>query len=166
MTRQPIHAGTVARFHAGCWRGALILGESGAGKSDLALRALAAGWRLVADDYSLVWTSGGRLWARAPDAIRDRMEVRGLGVVPQAALALAPLCLAVRCEAAHPERMPEPEFLRLVGTDLPLVRLRPFEASAVARLDRALVTRGLGQAMLGTGPASAYLARSPEWTSM
>ena len=54
----------------GGWRGALIEGPSGAGKSDLALRALDAGFRLVADDRVVVWTSGGRLFGRAPDAAR------------------------------------------------------------------------------------------------
>ena len=63
---------------------------SGAGKSDLALRALQAGWRLVADDYALVWRSGEGLWARAPETIVGRIEARGLGVVPEPALGLRP----------------------------------------------------------------------------
>ena len=44
------HAGLIALWDAGVWRGALIEGVSGAGKSDLMLRALQAGWTLVADD--------------------------------------------------------------------------------------------------------------------
>jgi serine kinase of HPr protein (carbohydrate metabolism regulator) len=49
-----LHAGLVALRLAGFWRGALICGPSGAGKSDLALKALDAGFRLVADDR-VVW---------------------------------------------------------------------------------------------------------------
>ena len=44
------HAGLLAQRIGGRWKGALIEGPSGAGKSDLALKALDAGFRLVADD--------------------------------------------------------------------------------------------------------------------
>ena len=35
-----VHGGLIARRRAGFWRGVLIEGPSGSGKSDLALRAL------------------------------------------------------------------------------------------------------------------------------
>ncbi|HYE43142.1 MAG TPA: aldolase [Caulobacteraceae bacterium] len=138
-----IHAGALAKFCAGAWRGVLVLGPSGAGKSDLALRALAAGWRLVADDYSLVWASGGRLWARAPERICDRIEARGLGIVGETCRALAPIGLAVAAETGEIERMPEPETMTFAGVETPLLRLNLLQASALAKLDRALMPRGL-----------------------
>ena len=49
------HAGLIAARSNGPWRGVLIEGEAGAGKSDLTLRALAAGFRLVADDRVVLW---------------------------------------------------------------------------------------------------------------
>ena len=61
------HAGLIARFEPPVWRGVLIDGPSGSGKSDLALRALDGGWMLVADDRVLVWACEGRLYGRAPD---------------------------------------------------------------------------------------------------
>ena len=64
-----LHAGLVARRQDGYWRGVLIEGASGAGKSDLALRALDHGFRLVADDRVVVWASGGALYGRAPDSL-------------------------------------------------------------------------------------------------
>ena len=63
------HAGLVALRWRGDWQGVLIEGPPGSGKSDLALRALTEGFRLVADDRVLLWTSGGRLWGRAPDVL-------------------------------------------------------------------------------------------------
>ena len=71
-----VHATVIAKWRDGVWRGVLLFGASGAGKSDLALRALEAGWRLVADDYALAWRSGDSLWARAPETIESRIEAR------------------------------------------------------------------------------------------
>jgi serine kinase of HPr protein (carbohydrate metabolism regulator) len=48
------HAGLVATRLGGRWRGALIEGPSGTGKSDLANRMIATGFRLVADDREYI----------------------------------------------------------------------------------------------------------------
>lgn len=146
-----VHATTVAHWRAGVWRAVMLFGPSGSGKSDLALRALQAGWRLVADDYTLVWRSGEGLWARAPETIVDRIEARGLGVVPEPCLGAAQAVLAVKCELGKIERMPEPEVVHVADVALPCVRLRALDASAFAKLERALSTR-----VLGASARSAY----------
>jgi len=133
------HAGLIARARGGRWRGALIEGPSGAGKSDLALRALEQGWSLVADDRTLVWISGGRLYGRAPDSLKGLIEARGLGVIAAAHRSFAAIALAVRCvDAAAIERTPLPESLSLLGLSLPLIAIAPAEFSAPAKLGRAL----------------------------
>jgi serine kinase of HPr protein (carbohydrate metabolism regulator) len=141
-----LHGGLVALRLGGRWRGALILGPSGAGKSDLALRALDAGFRLVADDRVSVWTSGGALYGRAPDPLRGLIEARGTGVVAAPAVALAEIVLAVRCAGAGEtiERMPEPAAETIAGAAVPLMRIDPREASAPAKLRRALLHLGRG----------------------
>ena len=147
-----LHAGLVALRLEGWWRGALILGPPGAGKSDLALRALDLGLRLAADDRVLVWTSGGALYGRAPGPIAGLIEARGLGVMPEPALPYAQIVRAARCvppgEAI--ERLPDPQVERVAGAALPLIRLDPREASAPAKLRRALE-------YLGGGRQQAYL---------
>lgn len=147
MTRtpEPIHATVVARHldgPGGGWRAALVTGPSGAGKSDLALRLLERGWRLVTDDYALVWVSGDRLYARAPPTISGRMEVRGLGLVPCYPLAFARAVLLVRCVGAAPERLPEPAFEPVAGGRLPVVEIEALHASAPARVAQALSSLG------------------------
>ncbi len=99
-----VHGGLVAKRLGGLWRAVLIEGPSGAGKSDLALRALEAGFRLVADDRVILWTSGGRLFGRAPETLFGLMEIRGLGIEPVCARPLAEVVLVARPGA--PERMP------------------------------------------------------------
>lgn len=126
----------------GGWRGVLIEGASGAGKSDLALRALACGFRLVADDRTLLWTSGGRLFGRAPDPLHGLLEVRGVGVVAEPALGFCEVALIAR-EGA-PERLPEPRWESLLGVEIPVVGLRFFEPSAPAKLGRALANFDAG----------------------
>ncbi len=131
-----VHAGLLGARVGGRWRGVLVEGPSGAGKSDLALRALHLGFRLVADDRVLLWTSGGRLFGRAPDPLRDLLEVRGQGVLAASGLPLAEVALIAR--SAAPERMPEDPRASLLGVDLPLLELDLREASAPAKLGRAL----------------------------
>ena len=131
-----IHAGLVAAFTRTGWRGVLIEGPAGAGKSDLAIRALDQGFRLVADDRVALWVSAGRLFGRAPETLAGLLEVRGLGVVDVAALPLAEVALVVRC--GTPERTPDPAFTELLGVSIPLIELDPREASAPAKLSRAL----------------------------
>lgn len=135
------HAGLIAAFMDGGWRGALIQGPSGAGKSDLALRCLDSGFALVADDRVELWTSGGRLYGRAPETLAGRIEVRGIDVAPASALAWARVSLCVR--AGIPERIPEPAFTDDFGLRLPLITLALLESSAPAKLSRAL--RHLGE---------------------
>jgi serine kinase of HPr protein (carbohydrate metabolism regulator) len=130
------HAGLVAARAAGRWRGVLIEGAAGAGKSDLALRALDAGFRLVADDRVLLWTCDGRLWGRAPETLAGLLEVRGLDVVRLSALPFAEVAMVARCGA--PERMPAPQSTELCGLKIPLIELDPRESSAPAKLSRAL----------------------------
>jgi HPr kinase/phosphorylase len=127
---------------------ALIIGPSGAGKSDLALRCLAIApteliptpAHLVADDRVVISFGEGKLRAEAPEAIRGKLEVRGLGIldvpfVPSADLAL--IAELVAPEAM--ERLPDPPPRRtLLGVSLPLLRLAPFEASAPMKLLLAL----------------------------
>lgn len=143
-----VHGGLIAAHLRGAWRGALIEGPSGAGKSDLALRAGDQGFRLVADDRVSLWACDGVLYGRAPETLSGLMEVRGLGVVAEPALAFCRVTLVVRCGA--PERYPQPAFADYCGLKLPALVLAPLESSAPAKLRRALQH-------LGAGAEGAYL---------
>jgi serine kinase of HPr protein (carbohydrate metabolism regulator) len=130
------HGGLIATRLGGYWRGVLIEGPPGAGKSDLAFRALEQGFSLAADDRVLVWICAGRLFGRAPDTLAGRLEVRGLQVIGVPALPMAEVALVARCGAV--ERIPDPQFAGILGVSVPLIHIDPREASAPAKLRRAL----------------------------
>lgn len=120
-------------------RGVLLLGPSGSGKSDLALRLIDEGARLVADDRVVLRAAAGRLIARAPDALRGLLEVRGIGIVTLPSLASVPLALAVDLVPPEQvERLPEAAEWGYAGISLPRLALAPFEASAPAKLRLAV----------------------------
>lgn len=140
-----LHAGVIAVRLGGAWRGVMVEGPSGAGKSDLALRAMDAGFRLVADDYAELFVSRGDLFAKAPSRLRDLIEIRGVGVVRQSALSFAKVALAVRCkmEPGAIERLPEPHTERFLGIAIPAMDLWSFEDSAPAKIRRAIEYLGV-----------------------
>jgi serine kinase of HPr protein (carbohydrate metabolism regulator) len=118
--------------------GVLLRGPSGGGKSDLALRLIDGGARLIADDQTELRDIGGAVRMSAPATIAGRIEVRGVGIVAVSHQASAPLRLVVDLVAAAVERLPEPAWCRFFGYDIPLLALVPFEASAPAKLRLAL----------------------------
>lgn len=133
-------------LHASCvsldGTGILLMGPSGSGKSDLALRLIDKGARLVADDLTTLVIKSGRLIAGAPERLAGRLEVRGIGIVTVPAVAHAPLELVVRLMPdAEIERLPEAEHEEFLGLSVRAVQIDPFTASAVAKVQVALSGR-------------------------
>jgi serine kinase of HPr protein (carbohydrate metabolism regulator) len=139
------HAGLIARRVAGDWCGALIEGPSGVGKSDLALRALDQGFCLVADDRTLVFVSGGKLFGRAPEPLAGLIEVRGLGVLSQPYRPFCRIDLLVRCVAGPRavERLPDPLFELIEDVSTPVLKLWPLEPAAPGKIRRMFERLGV-----------------------
>ena len=113
----------------------LLRGPPGSGKSDLALRLIDLGARLVADDQVVLTRHGQRVVASAPPTLAGMIEVRGLGVMRVQGVAEASLGLVVDLVAPEKvERVPEPATCEFLGVTLPLIALAPCEASAAAKV--------------------------------
>lgn len=131
-------------------RAVLLRGPSGSGKSDLALRLIQRGGRLVADDRVDLRGVEGRILASPPGPLAGLLEVRGIGIVKLdfvADIALAVVIDLVPADAVP--RLPDADRIALLdGIDLPLYRLAPFEDSAPEKV--ALAVRACsGSILLG-----------------
>lgn len=118
-------------------RAILIEGVSGVGKSDLALRLIDRGATLVSDDRTLVVRHNAVLVARAPDTIRGKIEVRGLGILTLPAVTDVTVALIVRL-GVTPERMPDRRQRRLAGVVVPEFAFDAFHASTPIKIEWAL----------------------------
>ena len=118
--------------------GLMFLGPSGSGKSDLALRLIDDGWRLVSDDQVLLARSGDEVIARSPAVTYGILEVRNLGIVRLDPVDSAPVRLVVDLDPAFEvPRLPENLSRRICGMSIPMIRLKGFEASAAAKIKLA-----------------------------
>lgn len=117
--------------------GILLLGKSGSGKSDLALRLIENKEAvLVADDRTDIYLKEGIIYAYAPQNLKGLLEVRGVGIVKVPYIEDIAVKMAVELvdSAEKVERMPEAEFFEFKGCRLPLIKLYAFEVSAADKI--------------------------------
>jgi serine kinase of HPr protein (carbohydrate metabolism regulator) len=127
-------------------RAVLFTGPTLSGKSDLALRAIANGAALIADDLVNVKRSSTGLLAALPDATRPVLAVRGAGIVqPTTTIAQAPLSLAVLLVRDSNQTALMPKLGRAgpwYDQCVPQIELHPFQHSTLTKLGLALERYG------------------------
>jgi serine kinase of HPr protein (carbohydrate metabolism regulator) len=139
ISAETVHASTVATDG----RAVVILGPSGSGKSDLALRLLDRGFTLVSDDQTVVKKDGERLVASAPANIAGKLEIRGIGIVDMETVTNIPVALLVEL-TSEIQRLPDESRERpLLGVKLPLISIDAMTASAPSKVALALDRMGL-----------------------
>lgn len=122
----------------------LLRGRSGSGRSDLALRLIDEGARLISDEQVQLERRGGQIFVGAPAAmpasLRGRIEARGLGLVPVPHVA-EPQPLAWVIDMANADaidRLPSSVTTEYLGIAISLLMLDPFAISATAKLRLAV----------------------------
>jgi len=126
--------------HASCveykGKGILILGESGAGKSDLAIRLLDAGGTLVSDDYVEIINENNLIIAKTAPNIGGMIEVRGVGLMNVDFLAEMKLDLALELVAPNLiDRLPEVLYFEEGIAKIPFYKFDGFCSSAIAKIN-------------------------------
>ena len=139
LSAETVHASTVAIDG----RAVLITGPSGSGKSDLALRLLDRGFKLISDDRTLIRKDGERLMASAPPTIAGKLEIRGIGIVEVEHTDDVPVALLVEL-TSDIQRLPDENRERpILGVGLPLITIDAMTASAASKIALALDRMGL-----------------------
>ena len=139
LSSENLHASSVAKDG----RAVLIAGPSGSGKSDLALRMLDRGFTLVSDDRTIIRKQGNKLIATAPDTIKGKLEVRGIGIIDVDQVQEVPLALVIEL-TTEIERMPDDSRERMfLGVGVPLISVDAMTASAPSKVALALDRLGL-----------------------
>lgn len=72
-----VHGGLLSIYG----KGVLIRGESGMGKSEIALELIKRGHLLVADDRVDCYRIHNKIVGKAPELLREMLEIRGIGVI-------------------------------------------------------------------------------------
>ena len=118
----------------------LLLGKSGIGKSDLTLRLIDKGAILVSDDQVQLEKNDSTIIATYPPKFKGLIEVRGLGILRVQKNISAPLALVVQLVDNHAdiERLPEQAFYELLGVQVPLITIFPFDASSPLKIKMAV----------------------------
>ena len=154
--------------------GVLITGESGSGKSELALELVTRGHRLVADDApEFTQIAPDVLDGTCPEMLQDLLEVRGLGVLnirqmfgDTAVKNNKYLRLVVHLTKPMTEPAPlgferltgDSSARRILDLDVPMITLPVMPGRNLAVLSEA-ATRLHSLRMKGLDPAAAFLAR-------
>jgi len=154
--------------------GVLITGESGSGKSELALELITRGHRLVADDApEFTQIAPDVLDGTCPELLQDLLEVRGLGVLDirqmfgdTAVKRNKYLRLVVHLTRPHLE--PQPTGIeritgdlgvrRVLDLDVPMITLPVMPGRNLAVLSEA-ATRAHILRIKNVDPGAAFMAR-------
>ena len=138
-TQIQIHATTVSVNQ----KALMIAGPSGAGKSSLALRMIALGAALVADDVTELSKGYIGVTAHAPTTLPPLLEVRGLGLLNTPIITGDTLDSVLDLGVEEADRLPVPHNVTLLGQDVRLFYKpkTPYIAEAMMQY----LTYGLGQ---------------------
>ncbi len=135
-------------LHASCVaiesQAVVLMGAAGVGKSDVALRLMAEGAMLVADDQTLLTLEGDQVLASPPRALAGMIEMRHVGLMQDVSYSQRiPVGLVVELwPLGHAlERLPCKRFCSLLDRSIRLIHLIGCEASTPTKIRWALQGR-------------------------
>ena len=114
--------------------GVLILGDSGSGKSDLALRLIDNGATLISDDISICRKNLNNIYLYCPPEIKGLLEVREIGIITVPFVERIKLRLVVNLKSINNERFPKDSTYKILGIKIPIINIEGKNSSAVAKI--------------------------------
>lgn len=144
-----VHGGLMSIFG----KGILIKGESGLGKSEIALELVKRGHLLVADDRVDCYRIHSNIIGQAPELLRGMLEIRGVGIISVARMfgvsSVIPkkhidlvICLEHWSNHKTYDRIGvgEEQFMDILGVDIPQITIPVKEGRSMAAVIEAAVT--------------------------
>ena len=121
-------------------KGVLLKGESGCGKSDLALRFIKTeNAKLVADDRVDVDVDiiDNNLIGKAPLILKNKLEVRNIGIIEDLDTVEQEdifLCVELVKNRESLERLPQEEFEIILDKKIHKIKLYAFDCSTICKI--------------------------------
>ena len=114
--------------------GVLILGDSGSGKSDLALRLIDSGATLISDDITICKKYESSIFLFPPFQTKGLLEVREIGIMTVPYVDNVKLSLIVDLVEHEVERLPSRTFGKFMNLNIPKIKLYGKNSSSVAKI--------------------------------
>ena len=130
MTSKKFHSTSVVIEDLGI----LIRGQSGSGKSDLALRLIDSGATLISDDLTICKKIGDYLYLYPHSKTKGLLEVREIGIMTVPYVENIKLTLVVELVEEEFERMPGMMSCSILGVKFPKIKIFGKSSSAVAKI--------------------------------
>lgn len=134
-------------------KGVMICGKSGMGKSEIALELIKRGHLLVADDRVDCYRIHNKIVGKAPEILKEMLELRGIGIInvsrmfgASSVLDRVELSLVVELQqwdaANDYDRVgiEEKQYDRILGVDVPKIVLPVKEGRSMAVIIESAVT--------------------------
>ena len=130
MTAKKFHSTSVVIEDLGI----LIRGQSGSGKSDLALRLIDSGATLISDDLTICKKIGDYLYLYPHSNTKGLLEVREIGIMTVPYVENIKLTLVVELVEEEFERIPGMMSCSILGMKFPKIKIFGKSSSAVAKI--------------------------------
>ena len=114
-------------------KGLLILGQSGSGKSQLALALITHGAKLISDDQVILINTESEVILSAPKSISGKIEARFVGILKMPIL-IAPLYLVIDLDQKELDRLPKKKFVTYFNKKIPALN-----ANGIKKLEYSLI---------------------------
>ena len=113
-------------------RGASIIGESGSGKSSLAIKLIALGADLVSDDQTLLELADDKIFLSKPRRVPCAIEARGIGLIAIPSIKKSELFCFVKLIDKPIERLPPLNDQICFGKSIRLIHFNPISGNEAA----------------------------------
>ena len=106
-------------------KGVVILGKSGSGKSNLAIKLISMGAKLISDDQTYFKLKDNKILISKPETTPNLIEARGIGLIKAPLVLSAKLFCFVNITNIELKRLPSEEIKYCFGKKIKMVEFNP-----------------------------------------